>query len=444
MFEDDSSSSEEENPPVQKNDVNSKGKDDDKDRKQSTAMAGLFDDSSNDDDSDDSDDDDAVFDDAGAVVGSSAPPSEKILASRGQVGNGNTDDDNEDVGTENHSKGNKASYRPPQNATVLQAHRPESGTSLYMTKLPNVVAVQPSAFDEAEYDEKKEEESYKGYVHNMVRWRYKRDENGSLVRNGSGKLARESNTKLVKWSDGSFTLHIGKEGFDIQNVDSSTSDGFTGLNGYVYLSQKATFRNDEDNKDDEEPNQNGETVLECIGPVASRLVAKPSSLQSESHKSLTVAIRQRTIKKAQIGSYMTEEDPEKLKQERIKYNDDAEKLQQRKRATASRNGGRRNNPGMNRNYLEASDDEGYDTVNIRRLKKGSNYDMDAMDDYGDDSDDDYGQSYANRNNKKRKKPVVEDSEDEEEMVFDEEDEEEVVTLHKKKKQSHAAVLDDDE
>ena len=141
---------------------------------------------------------------------------------------------------------------------------------------------------------------------------------------------------------------------------------------------------------------------------------------------------------------MTEEDPEKLKQERIKYNDDAEKLQQRKRATASRNGGRRNNPGMNRNYLEASDDEGYDTVNIRKLKKGSNYDIDAMDDYGDDSDDDYGQSYANRNNKKRKKPVVEDSEDEEEMVFDEEDEEEVVTLHKKKKQSHAAVLDDDE
>merc|ERR1712161_186265 len=115
--------------------------------------------------------------------------------------------------------------------------------------------------------------------------------------------------------------------------------------------------------------------------MGSRLVAKPSSLQSDAHKSLTVAVRQRTTKKAKIAAYMTEEDPEKLKQERIKYN------------------------------------------------------IDAMDDYGDDSDDDYGQSYVNRNRKRQRKSVDEDSEDEEEMVFDDEDEEEV-TMHKKKKQSH--------
>mmetsp|Transcript_5596 Transcript_5596/g.6309 ORF Transcript_5596/g.6309 Transcript_5596/m.6309 type:complete len:311 (-) Transcript_5596:284-1216(-) len=310
-----------------------------------------------------------------------------------------------------------------------------------MTKLPNVVAIQPTAFDEAYYDENDEEEQYKGYVHNMVRWRYKRDENGGLVRDGEGSLVRESNSKLVKWSDGSFTLHIGKESFDIQNVDSSNSDGFTGLNGYVYLSQKATFRNAEDEKEEEESQQNGGTVLECIAPVASRLVAKPSSLQSDAHKSLTVAVRQRTTKKAKIAAYMTEEDPEKLKQERIKYNTDADKLKQRKRTTGSSN--HRRNPGMNRSYLEASDEEGYDTTNIRKLKKGSNYDMDAMDDYGDDSDDDYGQSYVNRNRKRQRKSVDEDSEDEEEMVFDDEDEEEV-TMHKKKKQSHKALLDDDE
>jgi len=419
-----------EKPSSNDNDAEGEKKEDSEEKKK-PKLSGLFDDSSD-------DEDDNVFDDAGDVVGSSAPPSSKKKS-----GNEANLDSSNTTGSPKKS-GERISRT--QNVTVLEADRPEDGTSLHMTKLPNVVAIQPTAFDEAEYDEKEEEEQYKGYMHNMVRWRYKKDENGELVRNGvDGSLIRESNTKLVKWSDGSYTLHIGKEAFDIQNVDSSTSDGFTGLNGYVYLSQKATFKNDDDDKDDDEEMQNGGTVLECIGPVASRLVAKPSSLQSESHKSLTVAVRQRTVKRAKIAQYMTEEDPEKLKQERIKYNEDADKLKQRKRATGGnyRSGGGGRRPGMNRSYLEASDDEGYDTVNIRALKKGSasNYDMDEMDDYGDESDDDYDQSFVNRNRKRQRKAAEEDSDDDEEMVFDDDDEE-VVNIHKKKKT--AAVLDDDE
>jgi RNA polymerase-associated protein LEO1 len=431
-------------------DDDEKTKDAEKKKTAAPATAGLFDDSSDDDDDDD--DDDAVFDDAGAIVGSSAPLSERKVSGRRGGGLDDMDeDDGDDDGAEDNKKDSyksRSANRPPQNATVLETDRPEPGISLHMAKLPNVVAIQPTAFDEADYDEKEEEEQYMGYMHNMVRWRYKRDENGGLVRDGDGSLVRESNTKLVKWSDGSFTMHIGKESFGIENVNTSTSDGFAGLNGYVYKSQKATFRNNEEDEKDgkEESKQNGGTVLECIGPIASRFVTKPSSLQSEAHKSLTVAVRQRTIKKAKIAAYMTEEDPERLKEERIRYTDDAEKLKQRKRVTGSSGGGRGRNPGMNRRYLEASDDEGYDTVNIKALKRGSKYDDDAMDDYGDDSDDDYGQSYVNRSrNRRQKKPVQEDSEDdEEEMVFDEDDDEEQVTVHKKKKQSNAALLDDDD
>ena len=454
MFEESSSDEDEKKPVETKTTEDDDGKtaedennkdDDDDDKKEKSgdnsddqekkklSTAGLFDDSSDDDD------DDAVFDDAGAVVGSSAPAFAKK-----KVAGSNNDSDGD--GPEKKSAA-KVSSRL-QHATVLKADRPDEGTSLHMTKLPNVVAIQPTAFDEVEYDEKEEEELYKGYVHNMVRWRYKRDGSGAVVREGGGGFARESNSKLVKWSDGSFTLHIGKESFDIQNVDSSTSGGFSGLNGYVYLSQKATFKNEENDDDDDAELQNGGTVLECIGPVASRLVAKPSSLQSESHKSLTVAVRQRTVKRAKIAQYMTEEDPERLKQERIKYNADADKLKQRKRTTGgssnnyrSSGGGRR--PGMNRGYLEASDDEGYDTVNIRALKKGSanNYD-DEMDDYGYESDEDYDQSFANRNRKRQRKAAVEeDSDDDEEMVFDDDDDDEV-KIHQKKKSS--AVLDDDE
>jgi hypothetical protein len=73
--------------------------------------------------------------------------------------------------------------------------------------------------------------------------------------------------------------------------------------GFVYLSQKATFKKSHDangdgkangdEKDDEDKNNNealnGVTVLECIGAVASRLVAKPSSLQFELLKRLAIA-----------------------------------------------------------------------------------------------------------------------------------------------------------
>ena len=100
---------------------------------------------------------------------------------------------------------------------------------------------------------------------------------------------------------------------------------------------------------------------------------------------------------------------------------------------------------MNRSYLEASDDEQYDSINIRALKKGHD---DEMDDYGDsDSDDDYGTFAKQRGRKRTRKQEEESDEDEEEMVFDDDDEEEV-QMHKgagkKAQKPNAAVLDDEE
>jgi len=162
-------------------DDNDKKAGDSEEKKKPKLSAGLFDDSSDDDD------DDNVFDDAGAVVGSSAPPSAK---------KSDTDLDGGDATTKKKSS---ERINRTQNVTVLQADRPEEGTSLHMTKLPNVVAIQPTAFDEADYDENEEEEQYKGYMHNMVRWRYKRDENGGLVRDGSG--GEDGSSSVVVWSE---------------------------------------------------------------------------------------------------------------------------------------------------------------------------------------------------------------------------------------------------
>jgi RNA polymerase-associated protein LEO1 len=381
---------------------------------------------------DDSDDDsDAEFDDKGVIEGAPAPAPSKTAEAAVEA--------TADTTTTTTTGSSKFSNKPPENATVLQVERPDEGVSLHMTKLPNLVALQPVAFDEATYLEHEEEEQYKGYVHNMIRWRYKRNENGELERDASGGLVRESNSKLVKWDDGSFTLHIGNETFDIQTVDSA-QNGFAGSNGYIHLSQKATHSN----KDGEEEGAGG-TVLECIGPVASRFIPKPSSLQSEAHKGLTVAVRQRTIKRAKIAEYVTEEDPEKLKADRIRTNQDEDKIRARK-ANYRANTSRHRMPGMNRRYMEEDDDDDdYDTTNISAMKKGTM--EDDMDDYGDESDDDgYDDTFRSRNRKRQKRALEEEEdEDEEELIFDDEDDEGDVALAKAhtKKRSHQAVLDDD-
>eukprot|EP00980_Cylindrotheca_fusiformis_P009342 scaffold2047_cov129-Cylindrotheca_fusiformis.AAC.21 len=421
-----------ENESSKKDDVETKDSTNDKEEKNETkegndggdtsksARPSLFD--------DDSDDSDAEFDDKGEVEGSSAPVQvntpEPTIA---------------DEATEAASTPSaKNSSKPPERATMLQPERPDEGVTLHMTKLPNLVALQPVAFDEDTYIAQEEEEQYKGYVHNMIRWRYKQNENGEMERDASGNLVRESNSKLVKWDDGSYTLHIGGEAFTIQTVDS-TKNGFAGLNGYVHLSQKATFRSN-DGKEDEVPG----TVLECIAPVASRLIPKPSSLQSEAHKGLTVAVRQRTIKRARIAEYVTQEDPEKLKADRIRTNQDEDKIRARKKSIYRSGSSRRRMPGMNRRYME-EDDGDYDTTNIGAMKKGMAME-DDMDDYGDESDDDYDDTFRNRNRKKQKRALEEqEDEDEEELVFDIEDDDDDVGMVKahKKKRSHQAVLDDD-
>ena len=44
-------------------------------------------------------------------------------------------------------------------------------------------------------------------VENTIRWRYSQDESANEV--------RESNARLVRWSDGSMSLYLGSEIFDI-------------------------------------------------------------------------------------------------------------------------------------------------------------------------------------------------------------------------------------
>ncbi|THD24934.1 putative RNA polymerase-associated protein LEO1 [Fasciola hepatica] len=77
-------------------------------------------------------------------------------------------------------------------------------------------------------------------VENTIRWRYGRTPEGELV--------HESNARIVRWSDGSLSLHLGDEIFDIHKVDIQSDYNYlfiregSGLQGQSSLRTKLTFR----------------------------------------------------------------------------------------------------------------------------------------------------------------------------------------------------------
>jgi len=383
------------------------------------------------------------------------PPALKTMNQTLGLDSDSDEDDNanmKDGGNGGNEDMKKAVYVPPRKMELLNLHpnkhesssSSNSNTVYHTVKLPNLVGINTTPYNSKTHDAKSEEEYYQGYVHNMIRWRYKYEEDtGELQREeDSDMLVRESNTRLVKWSDGSYTLHVGKEVLEVDNLDSSVPmekgggkgggvlPGFQGINGYLYASQKARIRpptkkelegpvkedddeaenkaaggeknensdNDNDNDDDEvpPPTQPGGTVLECLGPISSRFAPRPSSLTSSAHRNLTLAVRQRNVKRARIAEIVTDFDPESEKAKRIKSKDDlAKSSRSAARSGAARRsgggggGGRRR--GMNASYLE--DDDDYDGVNLGRLKRQTM--RGDRDNYSDEEEElDYGQDSA--------------------------------------------------
>ncbi|KAF0880377.1 LEO1 protein, partial [Crocuta crocuta] len=122
------------------------------------------------------------------------------------------------------------------------------GNELYFVKLPRFLSIEPKPFDpqyyEDEFEGKKvldEEERtrLKLKVENTVRWRKRRDEKGNEV--------KESNTRVVRWSDGSLSLHLGNEVFDVYKAPLQDNYNHlfvredTGLRGQAIFKAKLTF-----------------------------------------------------------------------------------------------------------------------------------------------------------------------------------------------------------
>nr|XP_012618918.1 RNA polymerase-associated protein LEO1-like isoform X3 [Microcebus murinus] len=141
----------------------------------------------------------------------------------------------------------------PISETTMEIEIPsinsDLGNELYFVKLPKFLSIEPKPFDPQFYEDEFEDEKVldeedrtrlKLKVENTIRWRVRRDEEGNKI--------KESNARIVKWSDGSMSLHLGNEVFDVYraplqgNHDHLFVREDTGLQGQAVFKSKLTFR----------------------------------------------------------------------------------------------------------------------------------------------------------------------------------------------------------
>lgn len=168
--------------------------------------------------------------------------------------------------------GDLSDDEPEKVEDVILRRRPApSNDRVFVSlRLPNVLSVEKSAYS-ADTIPQTTLEGYKEYLNtqnkknvrllnptNCIRWRFKKGPDGQRLTDEDGRPQYESNSRLVEWEDGTKTLYVGKEVFNINEIEDS-----------VLLFE-----------------ENSRDVHVCHGSMRKRLVATPRSLNSQSHEML--------------------------------------------------------------------------------------------------------------------------------------------------------------
>ncbi|XP_060115940.1 RNA polymerase-associated protein LEO1 isoform X2 [Heteronotia binoei] len=222
------------------------------------------------------------------------------------------------------------------------------GNDLYFVKLPNFLSVEPRPFDPQYYEDEFEDEEMldeegrtrlKLKVENTIRWRTRRDDEGSEV--------RESNTRIVKWSDGSMSLHLGNEVFDVYKAPLQGDHNHlfirqgTGLQGQAVFKTKLTFR--------------------------------PHSTDSATHRKMTLSLADRCSKTQKIRILpMAGRDPESQRTEMIKKEEERLRASIRRESQQRRMREKQHQRGLSASYLEPDrydeEDDGEEAISLAAIK----------------------------------------------------------------------------
>ncbi|VDM55133.1 unnamed protein product [Angiostrongylus costaricensis] len=219
---------------------------------------------------------------------------------------------------------------------------------------------------------------------NTIRWRFAQD--------GSGNIVKESNAKIVRWSDGSMSMVIGKEVFDVESVP-------------IHGNMQHLF------------------VRQGTGLVAQRifdrkLIFRPHSTDSETHRKVTMNMAERTRKSGQVRMVAeVGSNPEQARREAVRREEEALRAAIRKE-TQQRRTKDRHRPLPN--YLEGRTEYSDDDADIApRGRKGLEAPLIGASD-SEDSDagrrgtmneaDDSDEEFRKKKQQQKKKIVTSDEE----------------------------------
>lgn len=264
------------------------------------------------------------------------------------------DEEDKRVGNEEEDKENEPEPIPETRIDVeVPKITCDLGRDINFVKLPNFLSVETRPFDPETYEDEIDEEEtldeegrarLKLKVENTIRWRDVLDDEGNVK--------KESNARIVRWSDGSYSLHLGSEIFDVyrQPLQGDHNHLFirqgTGLQGQAVFRTKLSFR--------------------------------PHSTESFTHRKMTLSLADRSQKTSgikilsQVGVDPDNDRAIRLKKEEEKLRQTAKpKTTQRKKSDS---GARAHAVRESYREEEGSDDEGAISLNAikNKYKAGAN------------------------------------------------------------------------
>jgi len=201
-----------------------------------------------------------------------------------------------------------------------------------LVKMPmnaGILAIQPRQY-EPDVPETLEHELEESKTVNVIRWR-----ENTVTRKP------ESNARMVRWSDGSMTLHVGEEVLKVQTT--ATADRST----HLYTRHQ-------------------KSNLECHGVVGARLLFQPASIHSNTHKALTRYIAKEHKKENRIKMVSTVRNPELQKREDERTWDEKNRLERKQQARRQRP---ERAPEFSADFLDAPD-AGDLEGNLGAIKRG--------------------------------------------------------------------------
>lgn len=179
---------------------------------------------------------------------------------------------------------------------------PKAANFCTTLQLPNFLHLESAAFSPTTYDPKEEPKNLP--VENIIRWRWKPKDPS----NPSAPPKKQTNARIIRWNDGSMSLQLGGEIFDVatdrtatgKSVPPASAPGMNGQEGAdssTYLVAQHSYVG----------------LLETQALVTGNLTFRPTTIQSTSHRKIASSFAAQQQRKGKTVMIQAADDPEAAK-----------------------------------------------------------------------------------------------------------------------------------